>query len=198
MAEPEVLRDLSAVLSSLSQWLKDQQVRYAIIGGVAIGFVAQPRATQDVDAVIWIDLDRVDDFLESGKDFGFVPRIPDPVSFARKTRVLLLRHQQTNIGIDLSCGALPFEQEMLDRSTELDVGPINLRVATPEDLIILKAVAHRQRDLIDIDNLLSVHRELDVDRIRSWVREFAEFLDMPELISDLEKLLQNRDRPDGK
>ena len=197
MAEPEALRDLSSVLGSLSEWLIDQQVPYAIIGGVAIGFVAQPRATQDVDAVIWIDLDRVEDFLESGKGFGFVPRVPDPVNFARTTRVLLLRHQQTNIGIDLSCGTLPFEKEMLDRSTELIAGPIKLRVATPEDLIILKAVAHRQRDLIDIDNLLSVHGDLDLDRIRSWVRQFAEVLDTPELISELEKLLKNRNRPDS-
>lgn len=195
MAEPEALRDLSPVLASLSQWLKDEQVPYAIIGGVALGFIAQPRFTQDVDAVIWIDLDRADAFLESGKSFGFVPRISDPISFAKKTRVLL-RHQQTNIGIDLSCGALPFEQEMLDRSLELRVGPIDLRVATAEDLIILKAVAHRQRDLMDIENLLSVHGDVDYDRIRYWVRQFGEVLDMPELISDMEKLLKNRNLPD--
>lgn len=84
MPEPEALKDLSPVLASLSQWLKDQQVPYAIIGGVAIGFVAQPRITQDVDAVIWIDLDRAEDFLESGIGYGFVPRVSDPIEFARK------------------------------------------------------------------------------------------------------------------
>ena len=35
MAEPEALKDLSPVLASLSQWLKDEQIPYAIIGGVA-------------------------------------------------------------------------------------------------------------------------------------------------------------------
>ena len=50
MAESEALRDLVPVLAALSRWLNDQQVRYAIIGGVAIGFVGQPRITQDVDA----------------------------------------------------------------------------------------------------------------------------------------------------
>ena len=103
--------------------------------------------------------------------------------------------QQTNIGIDLSCGALPFEREMLDRSTEVKAGPISLKVATPEDLIILKAVAHRQRDLIDIDNLLDVHRNLDFDRIRHWVHQFAEVLDSPEIVNDLEKLIEAQNRP---
>jgi predicted nucleotidyltransferase len=197
MVEPEALKDLSPVLASLSQWLKDQEVSYAIIGGVAIGFVAQPRLTQDVDAVIWIDLDRAEDFLESGKSFGFVARVSDPVEFARKARVLLLRHQQTKIGVDLSCGVLPFEREMLDRSIELNAGSISLKVATPEDLIILKAVAHRQRDLIDIDNLLDVHRNLDLDRIRHWVRQFADVLDSPELNDDLERLLDSPNRPNN-
>ena len=64
---------------------------------------------------------------------------------------------------------------MLDRSTELNAGSISLKVATPEDLIILKAVAHRQRDLIDIDNLLDVHQNLDFDRIRHWVRQSLTF-----------------------
>jgi predicted nucleotidyltransferase len=195
MAESEALRDLLPVLASLSRWLKDQQISYAIIGGVAIGFLAQPRATQDVDAVAWIDFDHLQDFLESGKAFGFVPRISDPIDFAKKARVILLRHQQTNIGIDLSCGALLFEREMLDRSTELTAGPITFRIATPEDLIILKAVAHRQRDLIDIDNLLTVQSDVDFERIRYWVRQFAEVLDSPELLSDLERILADHNRP---
>ncbi len=197
MAEPEALTDLLPVLASLSQWLKDQQIQYAIIGGVAIGFLAQPRATQDVDAVVWIDLDHLQVFLESGKAFGFVPRVSDPIEFAKKARVILVRHQQTHVGIDLSCGALPFEREMLDRSTELSAGPITFKIVTPEDLVILKAVAHRQRDLIDIANLLTVQRDVDFDRIRYWVRQFAEALDSPELLSDLEKILADHNRQLG-
>jgi predicted nucleotidyltransferase len=195
MAESEALRDLVPVLASLSRWLNDQQVTYAIIGGVAVGFRAQPRFTQDVDAVVWIDLDQLEAFVESGKRFGFVPRVSDPIDFARKARVLLLRHQQTNIGIDLSCGALPFEREMLDRATELTAGAISLRIATSEDLIILKAVAHRQRDLVDIDNLLTVHLDVDFDRIRYWVRQFADVLDSPELVSDVERILADHNPP---
>ena len=84
-------------------------------------------------------------------------------------------------------------RDYLRRSNrQLKAGPIILRVATPEDFLILKAVAHRQRDLIDIDNLLAVHENLDLDRNRHWVRQFAELLDLPELIRDLEKLLESR------
>src|SRR5215813_3234041 len=161
--------DLSRVLSSLSQWLNTRDVSYALIGGIAVGFIAQPRLTEDIDALIWLDFDLLSDFLESGRSYGFVPRIAEPIEFARKARVLLVTHEETNTGIDLSCGALPFEQELLDRAHEISADSSLLKVATAEDLVILKAVAHRQQDLIDIDNLLRVHPEVDVSRIRYWV-----------------------------
>ena len=66
------------------------------------------------------------------------------------------------------------------------------QVAAPEDLIITKAVAHRKRDLLDIDNLVSVYPNLDLARIRHWVGQFAAVLESPELVGDLENILENR------
>jgi predicted nucleotidyltransferase len=189
MAEPATPADLLPALSSLSQWLKDENVPYAIIGGVAVSLNAQPRLTADIDAIIWLDLDRADDLLKSGLAHGFVPRIDNPIEFARNARVLLLRHEATQIGIDLSCGVLPFELELLERAIDFRDGVIDIKIATPEDLIILKAVAHRTRDLVDIDNLLNVNEDVNLDRIRDWVRQFADVLESPDLVSDLERIL---------
>jgi hypothetical protein len=192
MSEPQLPQSLLRVLASLTEWFKDQHVSYAIIGGAAIGFLAQPRATQDIDAVTWLDLAETAAFVKSGARFGFVPRISDPIEFAHKSRVLLLQHNQTKIDIDISLGALPFEQEMIERAIEFTTPELTVQVATPEDLIISKAVAHRKRDLLDIDNLVSVYPNLDLARIRHWVGQFAAVLESPELVSDLENLLENR------
>ena len=192
MPEPEPLKDLLPVLSSLAEWFKVEKVSYTIIGGVAMGLIAQARATQDVDAVVWLDLEDAADFINSGRRFGFVPRLEDAVSFARRSRVLLLRHSDTQINVDLSCGVLPFEREMIDRATEFKTSELIWKVATPEDLIITKAVAHRGRDLIDVDNLLTIYPDLDLPRIRYWVSEFADVLEMPELVEDWEDLLKGK------
>lgn len=192
MSESQLPQSLLRVLASLTEWLKDQHVSYAIIGGAAIGFLAQPRATQDIDAVTWLDLSETAGFVKSGSRFGFLPRISDPIEFAVKSRVLLLQHDPTQIDVDISLGALPFEQEMIERAIEFTTPELTVKVATPEDLIITKAVAHRKRDLIDIDSLVSVYPNLDLARIRHWVGQFADVLESPELISDLENLLENR------
>ena len=91
--------------------------------------------------------------------------------------------------IDLSLGILPFEVEMIERSTMLEVGSIMLRLPTPEDLIILKAVAHRPKDLLDIQAISVCHLDMDRDRIRNWVEQFGEALDMPDLWEMISKLL---------
>ena len=192
MSEPQLPQSLLRVLASLTEWFKDQHVSYAIIGGAAIGFLAQPRATQDIDAVTWLDLAETPTFVASGARFGFFPRISDPIEFAIKSRVLLLQHNQTKIDVDISLGALPFEQEMIERAIEFTTPELTVQVATPEDLIISKAVAHRKRDLLDIDNLVSVYPNLDLARIRHWVGQFAAVLESPELIKDLENVLENR------
>lgn len=192
MSEVEPPKDILPVLSALTAWFNDQNVLYAIIGGVAVGLVAQPRSTQDIDAVAWIDLADLPSLLSRAAHFGFASRLADPESFAEQTRMILLRHSQTGLGVDVSCGALPFELEMIERSIEFKLENLVLRVATPEDLLITKAVAHRGKDLMDIENLLTVYPDLDLARVRHWVEQFAEILAMPELLTDLEERLKNR------
>jgi hypothetical protein len=120
----------------------------------------------------------------------FEPRIDDPLGFAATTRVLLLRHAPTGIDADVSFGALPFEDEALTRSVEGKLGRIRIPLPTPEDLIIMKAVAHRPRDTADIEAVLDAHPELDRERVRRWVEELAGALEAPELVADLEAILR--------
>lgn len=54
----------------------------------------------------------------------------------------------------------------------------------------MKAVAHRLRDIADIEAILNVERNLDLARIRYWVSQFAGALEMPELVDDLERVLR--------
>jgi hypothetical protein len=120
---------------------------------------------------------------------GLVPRIADAEAFARRHRVLLLRHDASGISVDISLGMLPFEVEAVERSIIHEVGSVTIRLPTPEDLIIFKAVAHRPKDLLDIQAIIESHPDLDRERIKYWVREFGQALGMPELWDDIATLL---------
>ncbi|MEK6777048.1 MAG: nucleotidyltransferase [bacterium] len=187
--KPEHLAPLLAALGDLSAWLLAEQVAGVVIGGVAASILGRPRLTRDVDALVLLDEGKWADFLAAGEQFGFKPRLADALVFARKARVLLVQHESSGIDLDLVFGNLPFEKEAVARAEWVEVGGIRVPLPVPEDLIIMKAVAHRPRDLSDIGSLLDSHPKLDIRKIKQWVQEFSEALEMPEIMSDMESLL---------
>ena len=74
----------------------------------------------------------------------------------------------------------------------VELGYVEVPLPLPEDLIIMKAVAHRPQDLADIEAILAAHPKLNLRRVRRWLREFAAALSMPEILNDLEALLSRR------
>jgi hypothetical protein len=52
----------------------------------------------------------------------------------------------------------------------------------------MKAVAHRPRDAADIKGLLEANPALDRGHVKGWVKEFADLLESPEILRDLEAL----------
>jgi predicted nucleotidyltransferase len=178
-------------LHDLVNWLKARGTPFVIVGGAAASLQGRPRATRDLDGVILLGEDDWSGFVADAQVHGFVGRIPDPVGFARKSRVLLLRHAGRGVDVDLALGVLPFEREMVDRRQHTDVEGVEVPLATPEDLIVMKSLAMRPQDISDIESLLDAH-EIDVTRVRFWVRQFSEALESPEIEAQVEQLLRRR------
>ena len=176
---PENITPLLAPLQALQNILSQFNNQGVIIGGIAASLLGTPRYTVDLDAVVLLSIKDIPALLQVAAEQGIEPRIAGAEAFARKNRVVLLRHVSSGTDIDISLGILPFEVELVERSSAVEVGPIQLRLPTPEDLIILKAVAHRPKDLADIQAVAASHPNLDKERIRFWVEQFGEILDQP-------------------
>lgn len=84
-----------------------------IIGGIAVGLLGKPHLTVDIDVVFLLSLDDIPLLLQNAEAEGFEPRMDAVEQFARKTRVVLLKHIASNINVDISLGVLPFEEEMV-------------------------------------------------------------------------------------
>jgi predicted nucleotidyltransferase len=103
----------------------------------------------------------------------------------------LLVHEETKVTLEISLAFSPFEQEALARAVEVDFAGIKIPVAVPEDLVIYKALAWRDQDRYDIEQLLTLHGDrIDLDKVRAFVREFAQILGAPERISEFDRLVR--------
>jgi hypothetical protein len=186
---PSGITPLLEPLTALQRLLERFDNQGVIIGGIAASLLGKPRFTADLDAVILLSIDNLPKLLDAACKEGITPRIADAEAFARKNRVLLLRHQASGTNIDLSLGILPFETEMVARSQKHSIGDLDLRLPTPEDLIILKAVAHRPKDLTDIQVIAASYPDLDRERIQLWVEQFGAALELPDLWDKISRLL---------
>ena len=181
--------DLIEALTALTHLFKRFNDRGVIIGGIAASLLGRPRLTADLDAVILLRIEDLEKLIEAAKEEGLTVRISDAEAFTKKNRVLLLKHANSGINIDLSLGILPFEVEMVERGQKINIMGLDIRLPTAEDLIIMKSVAHRPKDLEDIRAIAESHPHLDKKRIQLWVSQFGKLLDLPGLWEEIDKLL---------
>ncbi|MBI4557153.1 MAG: nucleotidyl transferase AbiEii/AbiGii toxin family protein [Candidatus Hydrogenedentes bacterium] len=178
----EVVR-AAATLQSVCE---AQSWRFCFIGGLALQRWGEPRETVDVDLTLFTGFGGEEPFVKTLLDH-FEPRIEDAVQFALTRRVLLLR-TRTGVGLDVALGGLPFEEQVIARSS-LFVYPGNamIRTCSAEDLVILKAFAARGRDWLDIEGIITRQTgKLDWGYIRSQLKPLVELKGTPEILDELE------------
>lgn len=185
----QVPASLRTALADLLQWLDGAGVPSMLIGGVAASVLGQPRLTQDIDVMAVAPESAWAGLVEAGARHGIAPRITGAVEFAVRSRVLLMRHEASGIDIDVILGSLSFEEAAVGRSQRHALGGLMLRLPRVEDLLVMKAVAGRPKDIQDMEGLLAANPDLDVAFVRRWVREFATAMSMPSLLDELEKVL---------
>lgn len=188
MADP-VPESLESALADLMGWLDAAKIPSVIIGGVAASVLGRPRLTQDVDALAILPDAHGAQAVRLAAHYNIVPRIEDALGFAKRSRVLLMRHATSGVDIDVTLGELPFEHEAVARSESRQVGGTRLRLPRVEDLLVMKAIARRPKDIQDLQGLLEAHPDADVAAARRWVREFATAMSMPDILEEFDALL---------
>jgi hypothetical protein len=169
----------------LTQW----NWKFCIIGGIAVLRWGEQRFTRDVDLTVFSGFGREEDFIAPILDAGYQGRIPDVRAFALKNRVLLL-DSPGGIPFDVALGGLPFEEQMVDRSTVFEFEPgCRLRTCSAEDLVIQKLFAFRKRDVLDAETIVSKQGNgLDWNYIQRHLSELAELKEEPEILLTLARL----------
>jgi len=183
---------LESALADLMGWLDAAHIPSMIIGGVAASVLGRPRLTRDVDALAVLPEADWAEAIRLAPQFNILSRIDNAVQFAKRSRVLLMRHTTSGIDVDLIFGELPFERAAVANCENHDVGGIRVRLPRVEDLLVMKAIARRPKDLEDLQGLLAAHPELDVASARRWIREFAIAMSMPDMLREFDALLAQR------
>lgn len=141
--------------------LTDADVRFVVVGGLALGAWGVVRGTKDVDIVVAPDPENLERIAEVA--VGIHGHVQAGESFLSSQLSLAARLAtgeqvaiETNLGrLDVVQGldGVPAYEELRERATETDVLGVTVAVCSVEDLKTMKRAAGRTRDLADLEDL---------------------------------------------
>ncbi len=174
-------------LHALADALARVGARWFLIGAQAVIVHGAPRLTGDIDVTVHLGEIGSARLLAELVAGGFTVRVDDPLAFADATRVLPLWHAPSGYGVDVLLGSPGVDELFLGRAVERNVEGLSIRVVSAADLIAMKLLAGRPKDIEDVVGVLSAQgAELDLATVRSTLRMFEGALDRRDLLPALD------------
>ena len=140
------------------------------MGGLAVSTWVEPRSTKDIDLIV-ADIENKQ-MIENLEKIGFTltsaPTQIGRIKFKRVSKVglndeLLMLDLMQFLDVD-------YNQAILNGATKINFDDIEINVAAPEDVVILKSYSERKIDKIDIENLKNL-KGLDKEYIKAWQKK---------------------------
>ncbi len=160
-----------ALFEPIFEALNRRNVRYVVVGGVAVVLHGYARSTADLDLMVDLEPEEARKAIEALMTLGLRSRLPvNPMEFADPERRETWAREKSMVVFSLEDPANPMRQvdlfttnpidfaEIWDRAEWIAIGSDRVRVASIPDLIRLKRVSMRAQDREDIEALEIIER----------------------------------------
>lgn len=183
------MTELTRALLDLVQAFDRLAIPYAVMGGMAVRVYGIPRATYDIDFTAAIGLDRLGELFAAVLGLGYtVPEQYESGWVDRVAGMPLVKFRRylsgQGVDVDVFLAESPFQQQLLARRRREHIEQTLVWFVSPEDLILLKLLAGRPRDIADVGDILFTQGQLDEKHLRRWAMELG-------LKSQLEQALRD-------
>jgi hypothetical protein len=171
---PPLLRVVRRTLDTLEK----ARVRFAVLGGFAVRVWGIPRPTYDLDVAVGIEAKGLRALLSSLEEAGFVVPAEHTLGFLDRVggmqKLSVSSLEEGHLWeVDLFLASTPFLRSALRKAVAADLDGRRVPVCTPEDVILLKLLAGRRKDLVDVQEVLLVAGRLDRARMRRWAERLG-------------------------
>lgn len=185
---------VQAVTQSV-QFLTTHQIPHFLLGGLAIAVVGEPRFTYDVDLDIFVSRQMAGKILRKLATAGFRLDLKQATTDVAQFGSFRMFYQAVPIDCILASTAL--EQSALKRAKKKKIFPGCLAyVPSPEDLILLKIIPGRAKDLMDAESVVARHgKRLDRKYLEQWAKKICDDAEDFRIWHSLQKLLQSAHAP---
>ena len=151
----EITRGILNVLKGAAKMLRENGVAYCLAGGLAVSLFARPRATEDVDLIILLEESELSSFELLIRGHFEVIQVRDVMRFRNASiwRFILGDGNEGITILDLILADRDEFRTAIANALQIEVDGTLIDVIAPDDLIIVKQLAGRPVDLMDIEAL---------------------------------------------
>jgi len=173
------------------KFLNNGGYNYFIIGGIAASTLGEPRLTADVDVDIVINKEDVPDLLNKATKAGF--KVPVKKCIESVKRMGVFQISFGDYHIDFIIASTDLETQACQKRRVIQLHGVKAFFPTPEDLILLKIIPGRDRDLLDAKSIVLRHKgKLDTRYLKSWATKLSDEAEDMRIWNSLNNLLKSR------
>jgi hypothetical protein len=158
------LADLPDLAVAISRDLDSAGIPHAITGAVAMAAHGYVRATADLDILVLASAVRLPRVFEIVRARGFTGEDGDLISELRERYVAALRAGP--VTVEILVPVLPYHREVVERAVRRELPGGSAPFVTVEDLLVLKTLWRRAKDVPDLHALIASAEELDEEYVR--------------------------------
>ncbi|HZR79943.1 MAG TPA: hypothetical protein VFD92_02515 [Candidatus Binatia bacterium] len=160
--------DPAELAVAVSAALTAAHVPHAIGGAIAHGFWGDPRGTRALDVNVFLAIDRARPALDALRAAGVALDVEKVEASARDRGDARVFYD--DIPVDLFFSSIPLHESAGRRTVELSLSGRTIPILSAEDLIVLKLLFFRGKDVVDVERMVALRgEELDRDYVRRWL-----------------------------
>jgi hypothetical protein len=181
---------VAELLARVDRATKEISARWYLFGAQAALLYGAARLTADVDVTVDLGEHMPEELATAMERAGFQLRFSDR-DFIRRTRVLPASDPATGLGLDVVLAGPGIEELFFARVEHRDIDGVDVPVASADDLVAMKILAGRPKDLDDVAAILAARAEdFDERRLRETLELLEQALDRRDLLPELERALR--------
>lgn len=182
---------VSRALVDLARAFEALGVQWYVFGAQAVIAAGVPRLTADIDVTVAVPSGGPMALLTALERSGLRLReVGDVATFIAETRVIPVVHVASNVPVDVVLAGPGPEEDMMERAQLRQVGPAQIPFVDLADLIALKILAGRDKDLEDVRLLIRASPpELSLDIARQRVAHLGALIDDSTLLTTFDRVV---------
>jgi hypothetical protein len=178
------------VYAALARGFGSLGLRWYVFGAQAAIIHGAVRFTEDIDVTVDPGDVETSVLVTALRAEGFVPRVDDD-EFISQTRVVPVTHATTGVPVDIVLAGPGIEDLFFEGARPTMIGNTAVPVARAEDVVTMKILAGRPKDIEDCTAIIAAGGEqFDDRRTRGLLEVIEQALAQSDLVPAFEECLE--------